>query len=82
MSVVPVIPINWNAKQGRPLIESARILSGEIRPMRLSAAMVENIRLRVSPEEKRALRAAARQRGLSLSDFIRQLASQVTGIAA
>ncbi|WP_413774713.1 plasmid mobilization protein [Mesorhizobium sp. AR10] len=44
--------------------------------------MVENIRLRVSPEEKRALRAAARQRGLSLSDFIRQLASQVTGIAA
>lgn len=50
--------------------------------MRLRVAMAENIKLRVSPEEKRALRAAARQRGLSLSDFIRHLASQVTGMAA
>ena len=49
--------------------------------MRLRAAMVENIRLRVSPEEKRALSAAAMQRGLSLSDLIRQLAVQVTGAA-
>ncbi|MER8831530.1 DUF1778 domain-containing protein [Mesorhizobium sp. M0909] len=44
--------------------------------------MAENIKLRVSPEEKRALRAAAMQRGLSLSDFIRQVAAQETGIAA
>ncbi|MER9658564.1 DUF1778 domain-containing protein [Mesorhizobium sp. M0159] len=50
--------------------------------MRLRVAMAENIKLRVSPEEKRALRAAAMQRGLSLSGFIRQVAAQETGIAA
>lgn len=45
--------------------------------MRLRVAMAENIKLRVSPEEKRALRNAAMQRGLSLSDFIRSIASEI-----
>ncbi len=43
--------------------------------MRLSAAMIENIRLRVSPEEKRSLRAAAMKRGLTLSEYIREVAT-------
>jgi uncharacterized protein (DUF1778 family) len=42
--------------------------------MRLSAAMIENIRLRVSPEEKRSLRAAAMKRGLTLSEYVRESA--------
>ncbi|WP_192182205.1 plasmid mobilization protein [Mesorhizobium amorphae] len=50
--------------------------------MRLSAAMIENIRLRVSPEEKHALRAAAMRRGLTLSEYIREAASQACQRAA
>jgi uncharacterized protein (DUF1778 family) len=46
--------------------------------MRLSAAMIDTIRIRVSPEEKRALRAAAIKRGLTLSEYIREAA---TGVA-
>jgi uncharacterized protein (DUF1778 family) len=48
--------------------------------MRLSAAMVENIRLRVSPEEKQALRLAAMRRGLSLSEYIRVAAHEAPGL--
>ena len=44
--------------------------------MRLSAAMIENIRLRVFPEEKRSLRAAAMKRGLTLSEYIREVATE------
>ena len=43
--------------------------------MRLSAAMIENIRLRISLEEKRALRNAATKRGLTLSEYIREAAT-------
>ena len=43
--------------------------------MRLSAAMIDNIRLRVSPEEKHALRVAAIKRGLTLSEYIREAAT-------
>lgn len=50
--------------------------------MRLSAAMIENIRLRVTPEEKSALRAAAMRRGLTLSEYIREAASQASHRAA
>ncbi|WP_378947778.1 ribbon-helix-helix protein, CopG family [Mesorhizobium sp. ANAO-SY3R2] len=39
--------------------------------MRLSAAMIENIRLRVSPEEKRRFAELARERGVTLSDLVR-----------
>ena len=48
--------------------------------MRLSAAMIENIRLRVSPEEKRSLRAAASRRGLSLSEYVRETATSAAQI--
>lgn len=44
--------------------------------MRLSPAMIGNIRLRVSPEEKRALRTAAARRGLTLSEYIRKTATE------
>ena len=44
--------------------------------MRLSAAMIDNIRFRVSPEEKRSLRAAASRRGLTLSEYIRESATK------
>ncbi|PAP96637.1 plasmid mobilization protein [Mesorhizobium wenxiniae] len=50
--------------------------------MRLSAAMIENIRLRVSPEEKHALRAAALKRGLTLSEYIREAATEASQRAA
>jgi uncharacterized protein (DUF1778 family) len=50
--------------------------------MRLSAAMIENIRLRVSPEEKRALLAAAHKRGLTLSEYIREIATEAAYNAA
>ncbi|RWO25795.1 MAG: DUF1778 domain-containing protein [Mesorhizobium sp.] len=50
--------------------------------MRLSAAMIENIRLRVTQEEKSALRAAAMTRGLTLSEYIREAASQGSQRAA
>jgi uncharacterized protein (DUF1778 family) len=43
--------------------------------MRLSAAMIDNIRLRVSPEEKHVLRVAAIKRGLTLSEYIREAAT-------
>jgi uncharacterized protein (DUF1778 family) len=43
--------------------------------MRLSAAMIDNIRVRVSSEEKHALRAAAMKRGLTLSEYIREAAA-------
>ncbi|RWO77997.1 MAG: DUF1778 domain-containing protein [Mesorhizobium sp.] len=52
------------------------------RTMRLSAAMIENIRLRVTQEEKSALRAAAMTRGLTLSEYIREAASQGSQRAA
>ncbi|WP_413468652.1 plasmid mobilization protein [Mesorhizobium muleiense] len=44
--------------------------------------MIENIRLRVTPEEKSALRAAAMRRGLTLSEYIREAASQASQRAA
>ena len=40
--------------------------------MRLSAAMLDNIRLRISDDEKRMLLAAAAKRGLTLSEYIRE----------
>lgn len=46
--------------------------------MRLSAAMIENIRLRVSPDEKSALRAAATRRGLTLSEYIREAVTEAS----
>lgn len=50
--------------------------------MRLSAAMIESIRLRVSPQEKHALRAAAIRRGLTLSEYIREAVTEATRRAA
>ncbi|MER9159091.1 DUF1778 domain-containing protein [Mesorhizobium sp. M0778] len=47
--------------------------------MRLSAAMIENIRLRVSPEEKQALRLAAKRRGLTLSEYVRAAVTRPVG---
>lgn len=44
--------------------------------MRLSAAMIDSIRLRVSPDEKRSLRSAAARRGLTLSEYIRETATE------
>ncbi|MER9412890.1 hypothetical protein [Mesorhizobium sp. M0589] len=38
--------------------------------------MIENIRLRVSPEEKAELRAAAVDRGLTLSEYIREASEE------
>lgn len=43
--------------------------------MRFSAAMLDNIRLRISDDEKRALLAAAAKRGLTLSEYIREAAT-------
>ncbi|MBN9244235.1 MAG: DUF1778 domain-containing protein [Mesorhizobium sp.] len=43
--------------------------------MRLSAAMLDNIRLRISDDEKRTLLAAAAKRGLTLSEYIREAAT-------
>ena len=42
--------------------------------MRPQPAMIENIRLRVSVEEKAALRNAARRRGITVSEYIRDVA--------
>lgn len=42
--------------------------------MRLSAAMLDNIRLRISDDEKRTILAAAAKRGLTLSEYIREAA--------
>lgn len=44
--------------------------------MRLATAMIENIKLRVSPEEKQSLRVAATQRGLTLSEYVREVATE------
>lgn len=44
--------------------------------MRSRTAMIDNIRLRVSAEEKAALRIAASRRGLSLSEYIRERATE------
>jgi uncharacterized protein (DUF1778 family) len=43
--------------------------------MRLSAAMLDNIRLRISDDEKRTILAAAAKRGLTLSEYIREAAT-------
>lgn len=43
--------------------------------MRFSAAMLDNIRLRISDDEKRTLLAAAAKRGLTLSEYIREAAT-------
>lgn len=45
-------------------------------------AMIENIRLRVSIEEKAALRIAASRRGLTLSEYIRETVANVAQRAA
>lgn len=42
--------------------------------MRNRVAMIDNIRLRISADEKRALSHAAERRGLTLSQYIRELA--------
>jgi uncharacterized protein (DUF1778 family) len=44
--------------------------------MRFSAAMIDNIRFRVSPAEKRALAAAAARQGKTLSEFLRDAVSE------
>lgn len=44
--------------------------------MRLAAAMIENIKLRVSPEEKQSLRTAAMKRGVTLSEYVRKAATK------
>ena len=40
--------------------------------MRQQSAMIDNIRLRVSTDEKRQLEQLARQRGVSISTLIRE----------
>jgi uncharacterized protein (DUF1778 family) len=44
--------------------------------MRLATAMIEDIKVRVSPEEKLSLRAAASRRGMTLSEYIRDAATE------
>lgn len=44
--------------------------------MRLATAMIEDIKVRVSPEEKHALRAAAMKRGMTLSAYVRDVATE------
>ena len=44
--------------------------------MRLSPAMIDNIRLRISHDEKRTLLQAAAKRGLTLSEYIRETATE------
>jgi len=46
--------------------------------MRLTAAMIENIRLRVSPAEKRRLAEIAKERGVTLSDLVRLSLTEAT----
>ncbi len=51
--------------------------------MRTRDAMIDNIRLRISADEKRTLASAAERRGLTLSQFIREQAiSAATRVAA
>lgn len=44
--------------------------------MRLATAMIEDIKVRVSPEEKITLRTAAMKRGQSLSAYVREVATE------
>jgi len=44
--------------------------------MRSNSGMPDRIRVRVFANEKQAMLAAAARRGLNLSDFIRQIASE------
>ncbi|MDR7221693.1 plasmid mobilization protein [Aminobacter aminovorans] len=46
--------------------------------MRFSEAMDGMIKVRVSHDEKRALKEAARQRGLTLSEMLRVTATEAT----
>ena len=46
--------------------------------MRLSETMTGQIRIRVSTDEKLRLKEAARKRGQSLSDLLRQTAAEAT----
>lgn len=50
--------------------------------MRLRSAMVENIRLRVSVEEKDKLRIAAACKGLTLSEYMRHVATEAASRVA
>lgn len=50
--------------------------------MRSRTAMIENIRLRVSADEKNALRIAASRRGLTLSEYVREAAASAGREAA
>jgi predicted DNA binding CopG/RHH family protein len=50
--------------------------------MRAEKGMPERIRIRVFSEEKKAIQAAAGRKGLSLSDYIRELAAQSSEMAA
>ncbi len=44
--------------------------------MRLATAMIEDIKVRVSPDEKLTLRAAAMKLGMSLSAYVREVATE------
>ncbi|MEZ5782743.1 MAG: DUF1778 domain-containing protein [Rhizobiaceae bacterium] len=44
-----------------------------------SAAMIDNIRLRISADEKQLLTRAASSRGVTLSEFIRDIAMRGAG---
>jgi uncharacterized protein (DUF1778 family) len=46
--------------------------------MRLRAAMIGTIRLRISTEEKNALCMAASKRGITLSEYIREVTIKAT----
>ena len=46
--------------------------------MRLSEPMNELIKVRVGSDEKRRLIEIARQRGVTLSDFLRETATEAT----
>jgi hypothetical protein len=59
---------------GRRLVEALDI-HREI-AMRLAIAMIEDIKVRVSPEEKHTLRTAAMKRGVTLSEYIRDVATE------
>ena len=50
--------------------------------MRFSETMTEQIRIRVSDDEKRRLKEAARKRGQTLSDLLRQTATEAAGRVA
>ncbi|RWQ41861.1 MAG: DUF1778 domain-containing protein [Mesorhizobium sp.] len=50
--------------------------------MRANTGMPERIRIRVLSEEKLAMQEAARRKGQSLSDFIRELAAEATRLVA